>query len=132
MDPQDVPASDSLAQPKGPIESTPIDELEQSLNEAEELLNHVKARFTQIRSAQDRQAQLEERLLEIEGESSSSPSLELKTELESIKTQLASTWEDLESQLITWRDQQELFWQFLRFSGVGFFLALLLNFLSKR
>ena len=132
MDPQDVSASDLLAQSKGPVESTSLDELEQSLNETEELLNHVKARFTQIRSAQERQVQLEERLLEIEGESSQSPSLEVKTELESIKTQLASTWEDLESQLITWRDQQELFWQFLRFSGVGFFLALLLNFLAKR
>ena len=131
MDPQDV-STESLDQSRAPEESALLNELEQSLLETEELLNHVKARFTEVRSAQERQTQLKDRLLEIKGNSDPTPSSELKSELESIQAQLTSTWEELESQLITWRDQQELFWQFLRFSGIGFFLALLLNFLAKR
>ena len=90
-----------------------------SLQEAEELLDAVKTRYQQIQTAKTQQPELETRLLE------------LKTELEAVKTQLAQTWEDLESQLITWRDKEELFWQFLRFAGVGFALAMVINVFVK-
>jgi DNA repair exonuclease SbcCD ATPase subunit len=90
-----------------------------SLQEAEELLEAVKERYQQIQTAKAQQPELEARLSE------------LKTELETVKTNLAKTWEDLESQLITWRDKEELFWQFLRFAGIGFAIAMLINIFVK-
>jgi len=133
-----------------PTEQTPLtdrpeqdsDDVARSLLEAEELLNEVKARYAQIQAAKEKQPELEARLSELKAEEAryaqgqSDPSQppdreahlsQIKTELETVKTQLASTWEDLESQLITWRDKEELFWQFLRFAGIGFALALILN-----
>lgn len=118
------------------------DDVARSLLEAEELLNEVKARYAQIQAAKEKQPELEARLSELKAEEtcyaqgqldpSQPPDREahlsqIKAELETVKTQLASTWEDLESQLITWRDKEELFWQFLRFAGIGFALALILN-----
>jgi ABC-type phosphate transport system auxiliary subunit len=137
-----------------PTEQTPptdrteqnSDDVARSLLEAEELLNEVKARYAQIQAAQEKQPELEARLSELKAEEtryaqgqldpSQQPDREarlseIKTELETVKTQLASTWEDLESQLITWRDKEELFWQFLRFAGIGFALALILNHFLK-
>jgi DNA repair exonuclease SbcCD ATPase subunit len=133
-----------------PTEQTPLtdrteqdsDDVARSLLEAEELLNEVKARYAQIQAAKEKQPELEARLSELKTEEaryaqgqtaqSQPPDREvhlsqIKAELETVKTQLASTWEDLESQLITWRDKEELFWQFLRFAGIGFALALILN-----
>lgn len=112
--------SAEAAESSDSLDEVGLDELGRSLQEAEELLNHVKARFAQVKSAQVQKTDLESRLSE------------LNTEIETVKSQLAANWEDLESQLITWRDKQELFWQFLRFSGIGFGLALLLNFLIKQ
>jgi predicted RNase H-like nuclease (RuvC/YqgF family) len=121
MEPTDSPSSEPLASAEAAAKKEPIqfETIERSLQESEELLNHVKERFAQVQSSQAQQIDLEGRLSE------------LKVEIESIKSQLAATWEELESQLITWRDREELFWQFLRFSGIGFALAMLLNFLIK-
>jgi septal ring factor EnvC (AmiA/AmiB activator) len=126
MEPTDYPASENLtsaeidaAATNVKEEPTPFEATGQSLQEAEELLRHIKERFTQVQAAQAQQTELEGRLSE------------LNTEIEFIKSQLAATWEELESQLITWRDKEELFWQFLRFSGIGFALAMLLNHFIK-
>ena len=136
MDSSDLPSSELPVQPDPGLpsqDSDPqVDDLERSLQEAEELLNHVKTRFTQVRLAQQKQAQLEERLSGLETDPGPVSQSDLSAELESIKSQLAATWEELESQLITWRDKEELFWQFLRFSGIGFGLAVFLNFLAKQ
>jgi predicted RNase H-like nuclease (RuvC/YqgF family) len=120
MEPIDQPASEPLASAETTIEElTPLETVGRSLQESEELLGHIKARFTQVQSSQEQQTALEERLSE------------LNTEIEALNSQLTATWEELESQLITWRDKQELFWQFLRFAGVGFAVAMLLNLFTK-
>jgi predicted RNase H-like nuclease (RuvC/YqgF family) len=121
MEPIDRPPLENLtsAETSAKEEPTPFETTGRSLQEAEELLSYIKERFTQIQSAQAQQTELEGRLSE------------LNTEIESLKSQLAATWEDLESQLITWRDKEELFWQFLRFSGIGFALAMLLHYFIK-
>jgi hypothetical protein len=115
------PAEQNASESSQPMPSTDngVEEIGRSLQEAEELLGAVKVRYQQIHTAKIQQPELEARLLE------------LKTELETVKIQLATTWEDLESQLITWRDKEELFWQFLRFAGVGFALAMLINVFVK-
>jgi hypothetical protein len=109
------PTDQNLPESSPPSDSSEVLDVGRSLQEAEELLNEVKARYQQIQLAKTQQPELETRLNE------------LKAELETAKANLARTWEDLESQLITWRDKEELFWQFLRFAGIGFALAMLIN-----
>jgi chromosome segregation ATPase len=115
-------------------------DIAQSLEEAEEMLKAVKERYTQVQAAKTRQPELEAHMqalnAELETARRQQPESEvrlqeLKAELETVKGQLAQTWEDLESQLITWRDKEELFWQFLRFAGIGFALAMLINYFVK-
>jgi chromosome segregation ATPase len=114
--------------------------LELSLQEAEDMLQEVKARYAQVKAARSRQIDLTEKAAMLQSDLDSikdrkadpaEQAVEIEAELESIKTQLVETWKELESQLITWRDQQELFWQFLRFAGIGFIAAFLLKTLVK-
>jgi chromosome segregation ATPase len=128
-----------------PSESSAISEdldakLELSIQEAEDMLQEVKTRYAQVKAARSRQIDLTEKaaalqadLAEAKGQKTDSQeqATAIEAELASIKTQLAETWKELESQLITWRDQQELFWQFLRFAGIGFLAAILLNMVIK-
>jgi DNA repair exonuclease SbcCD ATPase subunit len=115
MEPIEPNAQESSQPVPSKDEADEVADVGRSLQEAEELLGLVKARYEQIQLAKTQQPELEARLSE------------LKAELETVKTNLAKTWEDLESQLITWRDKEELFWQFLRFAGIGFALAMLIN-----
>jgi chromosome segregation ATPase len=133
------PTEQNLPESTQPTESHTATDIAQSLEEAEELLKAVKERYSQVQAAKNRQPELEARMqalnAEIETAKQQSESetrlQELQAELETIKGQLAKTWEDLESQLITWRDKEELFWQFLRFAGIGFALAMLVNYFAK-
>ena len=114
--PEPSPASEPV--PPATSEST---ELEQALAEAEALLNQLKQRYQQVQSAQHRRTELQAQL-------GQEPS---PTEVQHVQQQLEQLEMELESRLITWRDQRELFWQFLRFAGVGFGGALLLNALIR-
>jgi chromosome segregation ATPase len=100
----------------------------------------VRTRYAQVKAARSRQIDLTEKaaVLQADLESvkdqkaeSQEQAAAIEAELDSIKTQLVETWKELESQLITWRDQQELFWQFLRFAGIGFLAAILLKMVIK-
>ncbi|MGB8699886.1 MAG: hypothetical protein WCD18_10760 [Thermosynechococcaceae cyanobacterium] len=108
----DAPSDDLVRSPQA------VD-VAQSLEEAEAFLKALRERYDQVQQAKTQQPDLEARLAE------------LQAEVEAVKTQLAKTWEDMESQLVTWRDKEELFWQFLRFAGIGFALAMLLNLVLK-
>jgi chromosome segregation ATPase len=133
------PTEQNLPESTQPAESHTATDIAQSLEEAEEMLKAVKERYNQVQAAKNRQPELEARMqalnAEIETAKQQSESetrvQELKAELEAVKAQLAKTWEDLESQLITWRDKEELFWQFLRFAGIGFALAMLVNYFVR-
>ncbi len=115
MEPNEQNAQESSQPVSAPEDTGDVADVGRSLQEAEEILSALKERYEQIQLAKTQQPELEARLSE------------LKTELETVKTNLAKTWEDLESQLVTWRDKEELFWQFLRFAGIGFGLAMLIN-----
>ncbi len=106
---------DSEAPQSSPNSSPDFTEVESSLAEAEEMLSEIRDRYRQVRDAQTQRQELEQQLATLQGD------------LDSVKSKLAQTWETLESQLITWKDREELFWQFLRFAGLGFAIALLLN-----
>ena len=118
-----MPLSEQPSSPDSPNPQPPsaLTDIEQSLAEAESLLNELKQRYHQVQSAQQQHLELQEQLQQ-------DP---LPSEVNQLKQQLEMLEVDLESRLITWRDQRELFWQFLRFAGVGFVGALLLNWLIR-
>jgi len=90
-------------------------EFERSFNEAERLLQDIRERYLQIRTAQQHQAELHQQRDQ------------LKMELCRVKAELEALEVDLESQLFSWSSQKEVFWQVIRFVGLGFVLGQILN-----
>jgi peptidoglycan hydrolase CwlO-like protein len=88
---------------------------EQEFEEAEVLLQSLKERYSQIQIAQQHRTELGERLHQ------------LQAELHQVKAQIEAVEIELESRLFTWSSRQEIFWQFLRFAGLGFLAGLLLK-----
>lgn len=115
------PEQPSSADPLNPQPASALTDIEQALTEAETLLNELKQRYQQILLAQQQRSVVQEQLQQ---ES-------LPSEVSQLKQQLELLEVELESRLITWRDKRELFWQFLRFAGVGFVGALLLHMLIR-
>ena len=115
--PEQPSAADSSDQPcaaESPTSQPPSDliDFERTLAEVEAALDQLKQRYDQVRSAQQQRSGLQQQMNQ------------LQQQLELLEV-------DLESRLITWRDKRELFWQFLRFAGIGFVTALLLNHLIR-
>lgn len=55
------------------------------------------------------------------------PSLELKQELEALEAELAQVELTLESELFSWDGLREVFWQAVRFGGLGIVVGWLLK-----
>lgn len=51
----------------------------------------------------------------------------LQADVTAIQSQLAEVEARLESRLFNWKSQQEVFWQILRFSGLGLVLGYFLR-----
>jgi hypothetical protein len=114
--------------------------IEQSLYESETTLNILKTRYQNIQRAQQQQPLLQQQLQELQAQQlrqESGPQqelLELKEDIDKVQEQLEIIELELESRLfklLTWRDKKEWFWQFLRFSGIGFGAALLIKHLTQ-
>lgn len=107
----------SSDQPSRNLKSTQKDniEFERSFNEAEHLLQDIRNRYFQVQTAQQHQAELYQQRYQ------------LKIELGRVKAELEALEVDLESRLFTWSSQKEIFWQAVRFVGLGFVLGQILN-----
>lgn len=90
-------------------------DFEQNLIKVEESLQSLKARYTQVKTAQQTQAELKQRLAR------------LQLEKEKIKEQLENLEVELESRLLTWSSQSEIFWQIVRFLGLGLVIGFALK-----
>ncbi|MGB7413352.1 MAG: hypothetical protein WA902_04005 [Thermosynechococcaceae cyanobacterium] len=117
-------------------------DIEQSLSEAEATLSILRTRYQNIQRAQKQQPLLEQQLQELQEQAqqlrkesgSQQERLELREEIGKVQEQLEIIELELESRLfklLTWRDKKEWFWQFLRFSGIGFGAALLIGHLTR-
>ncbi|NER28814.1 MAG: DUF2203 domain-containing protein [Symploca sp. SIO1C4] len=103
-------------------------EFEQALSEAERTLQTLKERYTQIKRARRRQAQLQRRRELIKKElRSNSKHTQLQAELKQIKEQLETIELNLESHLFSWGSLKEPFWQAVRFGGLGVLIGWLLK-----
>jgi predicted RNase H-like nuclease (RuvC/YqgF family) len=110
----------------GAANSDEVD-FEQSLREAEQSLLLLKARYAQIQSDQQQQQVLRQRLSETQRQMRRDRSQTLKTELKQIQQQLEGLEVALESQLFSWSGLKEVFWQAVRFGGLGVLLGWLLK-----
>lgn len=130
---------DSSEQPsleQSPVlsDSTEFDlEFSEALEEAEITLKQIRDRYQEIKTAQLEKSQLEQTLSHLQRDINQKTQVEqsittLEAEVAQVQAQIQSLSITLESQLWKW---QEPFWQFIRFFGLGFAFAFLLQKLAS-
>ncbi len=92
---------------------------EQVLERVERSLQELKERHTQIEHDQQTQKDLEARSQTIRSQLRQSKSSSLKLELQKLEKQLEELEFNLESRLFSWAGFKEVFWQAVRFGGLG-------------
>ena len=106
-------------------------DFDQTLKEVEQSLLLLKARYAQIQLDRQHQHDLQQRKEQIEKQlqhpSSQINPLELKRELKRIRQQLEELEVALESQLFSWSGLKEIFWQAVRFGGLGIVIGWILK-----
>lgn len=106
-------------------------DFDQTLKEVEQSLLLLKARYAQIQLDRQHQHDLQQRKEQIEKQLQHPPShinlLELKRELKHIRQQLEALEVELESQLFSWSGLKEIFWQAVRFGGLGIVIGWILK-----
>ncbi len=111
------PDPDRLSTPPDPDESALT--FEQVLERVERSLQDVKERHAQIEHDQQLQENLEARSQALRSQLRQSKSSDLKLELQKLEKQLEDLEVNLESRLFSWAGLKEVFWQALRFGGLG-------------
>ena len=92
---------------------------EQVLERVERSLQELKERYAQIEHDQQLQKDLGERSQTIRSQLRQSKSSSLKSELQKLEKQLEELEVNLESRLFSWAGFKEVFWQAVRFGGLG-------------
>jgi len=102
-------------------------DFEASLLALEEAIRDLKNRYRQVQASQAQQQVINQNIQQLQRQLHRSPSPELKTELVSLQHQLDYLEVALESRLLSWVSVREVFWQALRFGGLGVILGWLLR-----
>lgn len=115
-------------------------EFETELQELEESLEALKSRFLEFKRQHRDASALEERIQAVEGEWHAKHLPELEKELNTLKTQLQEAQVNLESALLSNNELKQLFfealkqgligevfWQIVRFGGLGILLGWMLK-----
>lgn len=131
--PPDPDHTSPKLRPTSPEADEAID-FEQQLREVEQSLLLLKVRYAQVQADQHRQEELQQRKEQVERQlqhsRSNSEQAELKAELKQIRQQLEDLEVSLESKLFSWSGLKEVFWQAVRFGGVGVVLGWILRSLA--
>lgn len=111
-------------------------EFEAALYDTERSLRELQERYQQIRQAQQRQAEIQQSLQKIPFQEKL-PSPRLEKQLQSLQDELQELSIILESRLLSDEENQglmfaqvlfiEIFWQIVRFGGIGVILGWLLK-----
>lgn len=130
-----------------------LQETKESLSEIEHRFRQVRLGLQEQQELQDQQDQLQSQLPEIAGDrlhsqnskirrkpkSAKSPRSqnlrspsnplqeELQKELQEISTRLEQIEVEIESRLISWSSLHEIFWQIVRFVGIGIVIGVILK-----
>lgn len=102
-------------------------DLDQALLELERSLEQLQARFLQVKQDRAEQRQLRQDLAQAEAALKQDRSPALRSEVKQLKQKLEELEIALESQLLSWSWVREVFWQVVRFGGVGIILGWLLK-----
>lgn len=105
--------------PEGWPSEVELDELDQLLLTVERSLVALKERHSQVRRDRQHQAELQQRLQQTQAEWHRTHVPQLRAELHQIEKELDTLEVALESQLLTWGSFREVFWQAVRFGGLG-------------
>lgn len=128
--PPDRPNLDQPGSNQETEEDEAID-FEQQLREAEQTLLLLKVRYAQVKADQTRQQELFHRKEQVERQlqhsRSNSQQAALKAELKQIRQQLEDLEVSLESKLFSWSGLKEVFWQAVRFGGLGIVVGWILR-----
>lgn len=100
---------------------------EQTLETVERSLSNLKERYAQVERDQQQQTELQQRKTELKTQGKSA---KLKLELQEIEQQLEELEINLESRLFSWSGLKEVFWQAVRFGGVGIAIGWSMAFLT--
>jgi len=100
---------------------------EQDLEQVERSLQALKDRYYQVTKDQQQQQVLQVRLTQVQQQMSRDRSRSLQQELKRIKNQLEELEVALESHLFSWSGLKEVFWQAVRFGGLGIVLGWVLR-----
>jgi len=119
----------SSSDPRSSDPETDLD-FEQALQAAEQSLYLLKARYSQVQLDQQRQQALQQQLSETERDHRRRSSSALQQELKQIRQQLDDLELALESRLFSWNGLREVFWQAVRFGGLGVVIGWLLKSLA--
>ncbi len=95
-------------------------ELDPVMEALREKFHAFDKRYAQVRGSDRRRDELEAQQANLQ---LNSPSPELKKELEALEQELAQVELSLESELFSWAGLREIFWQAVRFGGLGIVLG---------
>lgn len=124
--------------PPAPANSNPSDDLDidQSIAQLEQSFTALKQRYDQVKADQQQQQDLQQRLEQTQRSLQNASNRSglnrsdyrsLKAELKQIQQQLEEVELRLESQLFAWNGLREVFWQAVRFGGLGIVIGWLLR-----
>jgi molecular chaperone GrpE (heat shock protein) len=105
-----------MASPQNPSPDNSDLDFETAISEVERQLADLKTRYLQVETDTERKQQLENRRDEIKRGLRQEKLPQLKAELQQIERELEAIEHNLESRLL---DALELFWQIVRFLGLG-------------
>ncbi len=108
-------------------DSPPEPDFDQALAEVERSLQSLQDRYAQVCADQDRQQSLKEQLHQTQRQYQQTRTKSLRAELNRLQTQLDELEIALESQLFSWQGLREIFWQAVRFGGLGIIIGWLLK-----
>lgn len=112
---------------KQPAPQSEATDLDQALLELERSLETVQARFLQVKQDRAEQRQLQRQLAETEAAYRQERTPALRSEVKQLKQTLEELEISLESQLLSWSWVREVFWQAVRFGGLGIVIGWLLK-----
>jgi len=102
---------------------------EQTLENVERSLSALKNRYAQVQHDQRQLETLQQRKAELQTQGKSAT---LKAELREIEQQLEELELNLESRLFSWSGLKEVFWQAVRFGGLGVAIGWSLAFITLK
>jgi predicted RNase H-like nuclease (RuvC/YqgF family) len=103
-------------------------EFEQSLVEIERSLQNLKDRYQQVKTDQKLRVELQEQYDRLQQSLQPANASELQPELKQIQSQIEALELNLESRLISESSLREIFWQVVRFGGLGLLIGWFLAF----